>query len=262
MLIGPAAHTVAAAASETPGCTLASGQIAAVARVLSPQSLLLADGREVLLSSILAPVGETAGSDSQSWAPEREAREALEGLVRDNAIEISPTGLKIDRYGRSIAHVFAVGGGKRLWLSGALVESGNARVDASNSDGACVPDLLLRETGARRQRAGLWQNPVYAIRSAANTRDLKRLFDSFQIVDGRIAAVALIKSRVYLNFGDNWRWDFTAGVTLPKGTERDQITLKLKALQGRRVRVRGWVEPRNGPFLSINNLDAIELLDP
>ena len=38
--------------------------------------------------------------------------------------------------------------------------------------------------------------------------------------------------------------------------------LDLKALPGKRVRVRGWIEWWNGPMIAVSNLEAIEVLAP
>jgi hypothetical protein len=36
----------------------------------------------------------------------------------------------------------------------------------------------------------------------------------------------------------------------------------LQSLEGRDVRVRGWIERRNGPLIELSSLDEIELLNP
>jgi hypothetical protein len=53
-------------------------------------------------------------------------------------------------------------------------------------------------------------------------------------------------STIYVNFGQRWSEDFT--VTIQKRNERNFAAAGLdpKSLQGRRVRVRGWVEERGG----------------
>jgi hypothetical protein len=56
--------------------------------------------------------------------------------------------------------------------------------------------------------------------------------------------------RIYLNFADDWRSDFTISI------EQDVPALAaagidLKGLAGKPVRVRGWIEWRNGPILPL-----------
>jgi hypothetical protein len=51
---------------------------------------------------------------------------------------------------------------------------------------------------------------------------------------------------IYVNFGRHWSEDFT--VTVLKRNERNFAAagLDLKSLQGRQIRIRGWVERRGG----------------
>ena len=72
--------------------------------------------------------------------------------------------------------------------------------------------MLALERGARTAELGLWANAAYAIRPALRSRELMRLRSTFQVVEGRVAAVAEIKGATYFNFGADWHTDFTAGM--------------------------------------------------
>jgi micrococcal nuclease len=65
--------------------------------------------------------------------------------------------------------------------------------------------------------------------------------------------------RIYLNFADDWRSDFTISI------EQDVPALAaagidLKGLAGKPVRVRGWIEWRNGPMIAATHPEQLELL--
>lgn len=250
-----------AQAIEPAVCTHGSGQIRAVARVIDAQTLALDDGTEVRLSGILAPLGQDHGSDALAWAPEREARDALKGLLAGGRIELSGDQIKHDRYGRVLAHAMTTLNGQRTWIQGTMVSQGHARATADQPGSTCGADLLIRERDARRAKRGLWANPAYDVRHALKTRDLLTAVNTFQLIEGRVAAVAETKNRVYLNFGENWKWDFTASLPLRRTADRDQTVKQLKALQGQSVRVRGWIERRNGPLVELTSAGDIEIVE-
>ncbi len=66
---------------------------------------------------------------------------------------------------------------------------------------------------------------------------------------------------IYVNFGRRWTEDFT--VTISKRNEALFIAAGLapKVLQGRRVRIRGVVEERGGPWIEVIRPEQIEMLD-
>ncbi|MDX1711308.1 MAG: hypothetical protein R3316_09250 [Rhodovibrionaceae bacterium] len=75
-----------------------------------------------------------------------------------------------------------------------------------------------------------------------------------------MADAADVRGRVYLNYGEDWRRDFT--VTLDRKTAarfRDEGIDPL-AYEGRRLRVRGWVKSFNGPMIEVTHPEQIEVL--
>ena len=77
---------------------------------------------------------------------------------------------------------------------------------------------------------------------------------------GVVAAVGEGKSRLYLNFAKDWRSDFTIAVARKDSDALRAEGLNLKSLAGKRLRVRGWVEWRNGPMIEVTHLGQIEVL--
>lgn len=259
----------AAAGSSTPEapetCPPAAGELSAVVRLIDPSTLALADGTELRFSGLLPPsIHDIPGKAKERlhhWTPERDARQALEQLTQSGRIRLSQDGATRDRYGRRVAHAHTEdANGMRTWLQGALVEEGHARVAPLPERLHCLQALLQREAVARATRKGLWQNPAYAIRDARDTQTLTQLTGTFQIIEGWVVATGASRREVFLNFGRNWRWDFTAAVVLPRGGDSAALSTRLKALEGRYVRVRGWLVKRNGPFIALAGAEAIEEL--
>jgi hypothetical protein len=95
---------------------------------------------------------------------------------------------------------------------------------------------------------------------ADNVERLSRLTRSYQLVEGVVAAVGEGKSRLYLNFAKDWRSDFTVAVARKDGDAFKVEGLDITSLAGKRLRVRGFLEWRNGPMIEVTHLEQIELL--
>lgn len=199
--------------------------------------------------------------DAEAWPPEQRAITALRALVLGRAVALAFAGRRTDRYGRLLAHLFLDQDGARVWVQGQLLSSGNARAYGLPDSFACLRELLAHERAAREKRLGIWADKAYAPRSAARPRALLSRRNTYQIVTGRIAQIAPTKARTYLNFGKDWRSDFTAGIDAKVLRAHPELAQRLKELEGRRVEVRGWIEYRNGPYIAIEDPLQIEAIE-
>jgi hypothetical protein len=142
----------------------------------------------------------------------------------------------------------------------ALIRDGLAMVYSFADNRDCVRELQRAERTAREAEAGLWEQGVFRVRDAADLDSLDGLLYSFQIVEGRVEDVAESRGRIYLNFGEDWRTDFTATIA---PSDRDSFSgsgIQLTDLEGRAIRVRGWLERRNGPMIDVTHPEQIELV--
>ena len=71
----------------------------------------------------------------------------------------------------------------------------------------------------------------------------------------------MTKARTYLNFGADWRRDFTAGIEARVLRANPEWAKTLAALEGRRVEVRGWIQYRNGPYIDIEDPSQIAVAE-
>lgn len=169
-------------------------------------------------------------------------------------------GLNSDRYGRLLAQAYVERDGVRFWLQGEMVSRGLARVYSFADNRACVAELLGREADARAKRRGVWGIAAYRVRRAEDAGELLRLRFSFQIVEGTVATVGESRRRIYLNFSSDWKNDFTVTVA-PGDRKTFRLTgFDLQALAGKRIRVRGWIEAKNGPAISVTHPEQIEVI--
>ena len=83
---------------------------------------------------------------------------------------------------------------------------------------------------------------------------------SFALVEGKVLSVRESGGTIYVNFGRRWSEDFT--VTIAKRSERafTAAGLEPKSLRGRRVRIRGWIEERGGPWVEAARPEQIEVM--
>jgi endonuclease YncB( thermonuclease family) len=232
-------------------------------RVVDGETLILDGGSEVKLVGTLAPRSfDAAAAAPDDWAPAQRSREGLEHLVASRNVRIAFAGRRTDRYGRLLAHVFTGSEGSHLWVQGELLKRGLTRAYALEGSTHCLAELLGHEAVAREKATGLWAETAYAIRGADEVGGLLRLAGTFQIVEGRIHAVSELRGNLYINFGEDFRQDFT--VTMRQQARRGLAEAGLVAneLTGRRVRVRGWIERRGGPMIDVSHVSLIEVLAP
>jgi len=245
-------------AAETPPAGAARTVEAAAGT--APQDAARADLFEQSLGGETVPVLLAGVRTAEPGTPE--AAEAIrrrdafldaagEALLLDDVIEGR------DRYGRRIAHLRTPEG---AWLQADLVEAGLAVV-SSLADADTLAALAPLEAGAREASRGGWGSGIFV--AAPPDADLlsQRLF-SEQLVEGVVLAAAEGRDgRVYLNFGADWRTDFTVTVPADLRADFERSHGDALALEGARVRVRGWVRAENGPMIRLASPPMLEVLD-
>jgi hypothetical protein len=218
--------------------TIGTGSV----RAATEAGIALDDGRIVRLAGI-----ELAGESA---------------LAAGTAVTLKRLGAapETDRYGRLNAHVFIDENGTERWLQADLVGRGLARVSSRVGDPACARQLLAREQAARAAKLGLWGEPVYVIGKAEDPAEVLKDRGRFALVEGKVLSVRESGGTIYMNFGRRWSEDFT--VTIAKRNERvfSAAGLEPKSLSGRRVRIRGWIEERGGPWVEAARPEQIEVL--
>ena len=215
----------------------------------------LQDGRQVRLTGIQAPKLPLGRPGFRAWPLADRSKEEMERLSLGRDVLLAYGGRREDRHGRILAQMFRLDG---TWLQGEMVRRGLARVYSFADNTACIADLLRLEVEARAARRGIWSLDWYALRPAGP--DVGP-FGSFQLVEGVVMKADVVRGRLYLNFGDDWRTDFTVSASPRVRQQFDRQDFDYRGLAGRRIRVRGWIDQRNGPMLGLSHVEQIELLD-
>lgn len=233
---------------------LADGGRATAVEIVDGDTLLLDDGREVRLVGLQAPKLPLGRPGFEAWPLSDAAKEALDDIAGGQRLRLGYGGRRTDRHGRDLAHLYRDDG---LWLQGALLESGMARVYSFADNRALVAEMLARERAARAARRGIWADPYYAVRTPFEAGDF---IDSFQVIEGRVRAVAVVRGRAYLNFGEDWRSDFTVSLAPAVLRRFAREGVDPAGYADRAVRVRGWLKSFNGPMIEATHPEQIEVL--
>jgi hypothetical protein len=202
------------------------------------------------LEGIRLPTGKPDRAP-QSFADE--ARAAITGMVKTAQLTVSSLPPRIDRHNRLRVQAFA----GSSWIQMVLVARGLARVSIAPDRTECATELFAAEAQARAAGRGVWAAPAYAVRSPSTVRNDA---GTFQIVEGRVVNASVKSGRAYLNFGKDWRTDFTVTVDPVDMPNFRSLGVDPKSYVGQAIRVRGWVQWHNGPEIEVANPQSVEVL--
>jgi micrococcal nuclease len=247
-----------AAATACEQLRMAPGGV--VTEVVDGDTLMLDDGRTVRLIGTQAPKLPLGREDYPTWPLAPEAKVALETLTLNRTVRLGFGGEEKDRYDRVLAHVFVAGDAGETWAQQAMVAQGMARVYSFPDNRACLDLLFAAEGRARLGGVGIWRDPYYSVRAANVPGDLLTRAGQYELVEGRVLLAEQSGGRVYLNFGRFWKEDFTAVIEAPALRLFAGDGIDPLVLEGALVRIRGWVDDRDGPRIEVTHPEQIEVL--
>ena len=228
---------------------------ATVVGVTDGDTVTIDTGAEVRLTGIQAPKLPLGRPGFRKWPLADEAKAALEEMSAGRRVALAYDGARIDRWGRLLAQL-RVGD---VWLQREMLRRGLARVYTFRDNRSHAAALYAAEDEARRAKRGIWALDWYRVLKPGETG---RHVGTFQLVEGTPVAVAVVRGTGYVNFGRDWKTDFTVSIS-----ERDMKTFRrdrvdLRAYEGKLIRVRGWLVSRNGPMIAVTHPEQIEVLTP
>lgn len=228
-------------------CRLPDSGTARAAGVADGRTLLLEDGRQILLAAI---------EPAPAWPA---AQAELARRVAGQTLVLRGLSSQPDRHGRLSAFVAVSGSETPVQYD--LVREGIARVAGADDMPGCRAALLAAEQKARAAKVGLWSDPVYEIRQAGDPALIATGRGQFAIVEGKVLSVRDSGGTIYVNFGRRWSEDFTASIPKRLQGRFAAAGLDPQALSGHRIRIRGIVEERGGPWIEVVRPDQIELAE-
>ncbi len=226
----------------------ANDRILEVRAVSDMGALIISDDRQICLKGIW--LGGLSPSTEQRAAVER----AMLALIDDQPVRIfSDEPPVFDRYGCEMADVRPVDG---PLLQQSLLEQGLAVVRPSPSFARSddIDTWLALEQEARQAGLGIWRDRSSLPRKAGA---MARHIGKASLVEGRVLRTYSNDRYTYLNFGRDWRTDFTVRL---RQKLLKQSGFDPSRLNGKNVRVRGFVQESRGPLIDISHLKQIEVI--
>lgn len=233
---------------------------AAVASIHSGNSLTLTNGTTVSLAGLQVPQPgrKNRGDTVQPDEPlARASMDALARLTQHHPIRLGDVTPAQDRHGRVVAHAYAQNG---IWLQEAMLREGLGFV--FTHDTAMWPTLtpLLKvEQSARDAAIGIWANPHFRV---LDHTEAAQHLQHTRLVQGTVYGVTTVRKRTYINFGKDWRTDFTLSIPAKRlkavtaGLQLADIT----ELEGKTLLMRGLLFYTNGPSMEATAAQQISIL--
>lgn len=162
-----------------------------------------------------------------------------------------------DRYGRRIAQAGLPEGD----LATLLVRDGRLMVWPRAGEIVDFEPLYAAEREARAEGRGGWSDGAFTV-SGPDPNALAQRLDGPVIVEGIVVDTGEARDgRAFVNFGLDWRSDFTATADRSARRTFEAAGIDLLALEGAVVRVRGWLYETNGPSVSLSHPAQLEIVD-
>ncbi len=241
---------------------LIAGETGQLRSVLDGDTLYLENGLKVRLAAIQAPKLPLGRKGFKAWPLGEESKAALQKLTGGKTLQLYYGGERRDRYDRALAQTYTLdnGGARDVWLQEEMVRLGMARVYTWPDTFQDSEKLYAAEIKARDAQQGIWSDEYYRIRSP-EPNTLAQDIDSYQIVQGIVTSAADVRGQIYLNFGADYKTDFTIAIAKRDRKRFEKHGLDPLSLEGATVRVRGWIELSNGPMVWLDHPERLEVLN-
>lgn len=209
-------------------------QTARVNYVYDGDTLQLESGRKIRLIGIDTPEVHSRKHHIPADIKQQGllARDTLQALLNRSSrhVQLAYGQQSQDRYGRTLAHVFLPDGSN---LQAELIARGHAIAFTTPPNDRMSDCYRTQEQHARQQQLGIWRLPQYQVK---HTQQTIGSLAGFQRLQGQVTEVTQSKSRIRLQLGPQ------LAVNIYKNDWVNFSLHRLLNLQGKTVRVRGWVK--------------------
>ena len=234
-------------------------------KIIDEKTILLNNGKIIRLVGIDIPTSPPYPDNDTSLKSLMFLKEALpEGTeVMIYQTRMAKKG-RVNRMGHDLGHIITkkTKNSPPIWVQGELISNGLARVYTSSSNPELAKEMLELEDTARKNKKGIWQqkdgedNGLGVLTPDTANNGLGK----FSIIEGNVAKVASVKNNLYLNFGENWKTDFTIMISPAMRKKFAHNGVDLMGLPGKKIRVRGFVREYNGPLIELEDPTHLEIL--
>ncbi|MCB1783429.1 MAG: thermonuclease family protein [Alphaproteobacteria bacterium] len=255
LFAAPPSHAQDGALPTADFSSLNEDSVRTVTDIIDPLTVTLDDGRTIHLAGIDYP-------DLDYYDPgelSQTAIKILDDFLKGKKVIIyntkNPADGRVNRMGHEIAQLERKDDG--VWVQGMLLTLGLARVRTDRTNPEMAEQMYDIEQKARDAKTGLWEVDAYKILPAD---DAEMSIGSYAVIEGKIVTAAMKSNKLYLNFGQNWRSDFTVAIDTQSRRAFRKEGFDPIQWGGKNVRVRGWVSSFNGPYMEIDHPERFEIL--
>ncbi|MCK5375121.1 MAG: thermonuclease family protein [Alphaproteobacteria bacterium] len=238
-----------------------------VSEVINPMTIMLEDKRIITLAGLDFPDLDFYNPGDLSVT----AQKVLDDFLTGEKVAVYQTSKsdqgRINRMGYHIAHLVRINDGalkgnqnkkgKDVWVQGLMLSLGLARVRTTKYNRDMAAQMLALEDIARKQKDGLWNMSDYIL---LTPEQAKAHIGSYQLIEGVVKGITMHKNKTYINFGHNWRKDFTLGISGSNARTFRREHIEPREWNGATMRVRGWIESFNGPYIELDHPERVEIL--
>lgn len=224
-------------------------------KVIDGLTLLLKDDTIVRLASLDIP-----DFNERHDAPYAEAALAYlqKSLPEGTEIKIYQTRVakkgRVNRMNHQLGHILTKKDG--LWINGALLNQGLARVYTAPNAPEINNQMLNIEQNARKVKLGMWEDKSPHLVLTPETAD--QAMGKLAIIEGAVEKTASVKNNIYLNFGKDWKIDFTIMITPALRKKLARRGVDLLNIAGQKIRVRGYLREYNGALIELEAPEHLE----
>lgn len=228
--------------------------------VIDAQTILMKDGKIVRLLGLGYPLPTGEDMDNSMIA----AKERLEALLPESTevmlyqkrqVADAKRG-RMNRMGHLLAHL--VKKDSEEWINGTLAAEGLAWVVTDAANPEMAEQLYVLEDNARKDGKGLWVKD--SVNGLLTPDTVNEAEGQFRVIEGTVNRASTSKNNLYLNFGTDWRKDFTLMVSADLRRRLSRKNVDAMSLAGKTIRVRGWIRNWNGPFIELETPERLEIV--
>lgn len=224
-----------------------------VKRVLDGDTIELADGERVRYIGINTPEIDHPPKGAEFFG--HEAAEVNRKLVEGKQVRLEFDVQQRDRYGRLLAYVYV----DSIFVNAELVKRGYAYAYTYPPNVKHADLFVKLQREAREAGQGLWgaRKPHQVV----DHQEAGKYIGQYLTVRGRVLRTTRRDKLIYLNFGPNYRTDFTVVIFktyLPNFTA--QGIEPTSFYRGRTVEVTGTIKEYNGPEIIARDPSQIRVV--
>lgn len=229
--------------------------------IIDGRTVLLKDGKIIRLLGIEYP-RDTAGNEAQEPFLAKERLEKLipsdtEVMVYQRRAQSNDTKRgRVNRMGHLLAHIVRKDNGQ--WINGTLIADGLGWVMTDAANPELADQLIALEHTAQESGHIIWSKEST---NGLLTADTASQGDGqYRVVEGTVDRAATSKNNLYLNFGKDWRDDFTVKISPSLRKTLARRGTDPMSLAGQTIRVRGWIRNWNGPYMELETAERLEIV--